>query len=452
MPPGKFISLMGRRHRKIPAKPVMVKIESLSHEGRGIGHIDNKTVFVDGALPGETVMFQYRRRKSGFDEGKTIEVIHASPDRILPECEHYDVCGGCSLQHMPSIMQLAHKQQVLLEQLQHMGGTVPEEILPPVTGPVWRYRRKARLAVKYVEKKHKVLVGFREKYSSFVAEISRCIVLHPAVGEILSELQKLVCSISIYRRIPQIEIAVAENKTALVFRHLADFTPEDVNLMRCFADEHDVQIYLQPYGPDSIQPLDPGRYEDLKYSFATYGLEFVFLPTDFTQINYEMNVKMVDLVLSLLSPGDNDHVLDLFCGLGNFTLAISQQGSLVTAVDGDEGLVARARYNARINKLLNIDFHVANLGDEDISNEFIRQSYTKILLDPPRSGAREVINQLDFDGVVKIVYVSCNPSTLARDADILVNEKGFRLVKTGIMDMFPHTTHVESMALFEKQG
>ena len=435
---------MGRRHRKIPADPVMATIESLSHEGRGITHINNKTVFVDGALPGETVKFQYRRRKAKYDEGRAIEIVHASHDRVLPECEHYGVCGGCSLQHMPSSMQLKHKQQVLLEQLQHIAGTRPEEIMPAVTGPVWHYR-------KYVEKKHKVLVGFREKYSPFIADISRCIVLHSAVGEILTALQQLISNISIYRQIPQIEVAIGENKTALVIRHLGDFIPGDLDLMKKFAVEHDVQIYLQPAGLDSIHPLVAEQNGPLTYSLSDRGLEFVFLPTDFTQINYEINNKTVNLAMSLLSPGKNDRILDLFCGLGNFTLALSQHGSQVTAIDADEGLVSRARYNARTNNQSNIDFHVANLGDEDIKDEFIKQAYNKILLDPPRSGAREIISQLDFGPVEKIVYVSCNPATLARDTGILVNEKGYKLVKTGIMDMFPHTTHVESMALYEKQ-
>jgi len=439
---------MPRRHKILSAEPVAAQIESLSHEGRGIAYVNGKTTFIDGTLPGEKVLFQYRRRRARYDEGKLTEIINPSPERVDAPCEHYDQCGGCSLQHTTPQFQIERKQAVLLEQLQYIGRVQPEQILPPLAGPVWGYRRKARLSVKYVEKKGRVLVGFLEKYSPYVADLKSCVVLQPSVGLILTDLQTVISQLSVHRKIPQIEIAVTDKTTALVFRHIMPLTESDLAILKKFEDKHKVDIYLQPAGLESVTPLSPGNATALSYCLPEHNVEIFFEPTDFIQNNYEINVSMVNLALELLEPGGSDHVLDLFCGLGNFSLPLARKSARVTGVDGDTGLIERARSNSRHNKVTNIEFHIANLADQDLQAGFLQHEYQKVLLDPPRAGAPEIIYNMDFKGVKRIVYVSCNPATLARDAGILVETKGFHLQKAGVMDMFPHTSHIESIALF----
>ena len=442
---------MSRRHKKLPLAPVETIIESLSHEGRGVSHIDGKTIFIDGALAGETVMFRYRRSHSRYAEGSLEEVIaNTSADRVEAKCKHFSICGGCSLQHLSPDKQIQHKESVLLELLKHIGGVQAEKILPALTGPLWGYRHKARLGVKHVLKKEKVLVGFREKYSSYVADIDSCEVLHPAVGRILDKLAALIADLTVHNKIAQIEVAVADNKTALIFRNLADLSGEDVKKLHDFGEEYNLSIYLQSAGPDSVVPLSGEQQDDLCYQLDEGDITIHFAATDFTQVNVEINQKMVKRVIALLDIQPEDTILDLFCGLGNFTLPLALRAKHVTGVEGADALVQKARHNAALNNIANTRFLLADLSQSPLQQDIIADKYNKILLDPPRSGAQAVIEQLNLKKVETLVYVSCNPATLARDAGILVKEKGFKLTSAGVMDMFPHTTHVESIAVFER--
>ncbi len=437
-----------RRRNKIPEGLFKADIESLSHEGRGVAHIEGKTVFIENALPGEQVEFKYVSKRAKFDQGVAEKIITANEQRIEPECQYFGYCGGCSLQHMTPDAQLAHKQSVLLEQLTHIGNVEPELVLPPLEGPSFGYRHKARLAAKHVVKKEKVLVGFREKRSPFVADITECKVLHPDVGLKFTALQQLIESLSIYNQIPQIEVAVSYNGTALVLRHLADFSDEDIAKLNTFEDEHQLKLYLQPGGYDSVERLNKSDTDELFYKLDDHDITIYFKPVDFTQINVEINKKMLNLAIELLEPNKDENILDLFCGVGNFTLPLARKAKSVVGIEGDKGLVERAKNNAIKNNIENVEFYAANLAELDKSNEFMKGSYDKILLDPARTGAKEIIEALDTKNVKRIVYVSCNPATFARDAGILVNDKGFKLTKAGVMDMFPHTTHVESIGLF----
>lgn len=436
------------RRKKLSVEPVTATIESLTHEGRGITHVNGKTVFVDGALPGETVSFQYIRQRSRFNEARLLEILAPAPERIAPKCSFYGICGGCSFQHVDSHFQLKHKQNTLLEQLRHTGGVQPEIILPPMTGPGWGYRRRARLAVRYVDKKQKVLVGFREKKSSFVADIDQCEVLHPAVGSILQDLQALISRLTVFRQLPQVEIAVADNATALVLRHLSELCDNDCELLRQFSADHELDIYLQAGGLETITPLMPEHAKPLTYTLPEHDISIEFIPTDFVQVNAHINRAMINLALDLLDLDNQDEVLELFCGLGNFTLPVARYCRHVVGIEGDIGLIRRADQNAMKNNIGNVDFHAANLADNSLQAEFMHRDFNKVLIDPPRSGALEIIRQLAFNNVDRIIYISCNPATFARDAGMLVREKGFRLLKAGVMNMFPHTSHIESIALF----
>ncbi len=440
---------MSRRRRKLPLEPVLATIETLSHEGRGITHVDGKTIFVDGALKGESVMFRYRGSRAKFAEGSIEELIdNISVDRVEPACKHYSVCGGCSLQHMSAEKQIEHKEQVLQEQLQHIGGVTAEQILPPLTGPLWAYRHKARLGVKHVAKKDKVLVGFREKYSSYVADIDSCEVLHPSVGKILRELGELISGLSVYNKIAQIEVAVSGQKTVLIFRNLADLSGEDINKVDAFANQYELAIYLQPGGPSTVMPLPGQDHSELSYLLEEGNISIQFSATDFTQVNVDINQQMVKRVVSLMDIQAADNVLDLYCGLGNFTLPMALKANQITGVEGAEPMVEKARHNAKLNNIENVNFISADLSAPLI--EALRtDSYDKVLLDPPRSGAQFVVEEMKMKNVRRLIYVSCNPATLARDAGILVRDKGFKLVRAGVMDMFPHTSHVESIAVFE---
>lgn len=444
---------MARRRKKLPQQPVSANIESLSHEGRGIAHVDGKTVFVNGGLPGEEVSFQYKKQRSKYDEAQALEITNPAAQRINARCEFFGLCGGCSLQHMQHDFQIEHKQAVLMEQLTHIGNIKPKSIIPPLTGPQWGYRRKARLGVKFVEKKGKVLVGFREKYSPFVADMSHCEVLHPSVGLLLEPLQTLVADLSLIKQIPQIEVAIGDDVSVLVFRHLADFSEDDMDKLRAFGEEHKVHVYCQSGGLDTVLPLPGTTPPTLSYSLPEYDVVMNFLPTDFTQVNYEINRQMVHRALELLEVDSTDRVLDLFCGIGNFTLPLARKAASVFGIEGEQGLVERAKQNALSNNINNAEFRAIDLTKEDLNEdfrgiEFFNKGFNKLLLDPARNGAQEVIEKLNLSSVDRIVYVSCNPATLARDAGILVNSKGFKLAQAGIMDMFPHTTHVESIAVF----
>lgn len=439
-----------RRRARLPEGEFDALITGLTHDGKGVARIADKATFIQGALEGEQVRFRYTARKRSYDEGMATEVHQHSPDRVEPRCPHYAICGGCSLQHMHPDAQISAKQGVLLENLRQLGNVEAESVLSPLSNEhPWGYRRKARLGVKWVPKKGRVLVGFRERGSSKVAELEECHVLHPRVGGILRELSELIGKLSIRDRIPQIEMAMDDERCVLIFRHLDPLSESDLCALRSFGKVHDIVPYLQPGGPDTVEPLDPPGVE-LHYALPSEDLDLAFEPGDFTQVNTEINRKMVARAISMLQPGAGDRVLDLFCGVGNFTLPLARHAGAVTGVEGDERLVARARANAVRNGLDNTDFFTANLYEELEPAAWLDRKFNKALLDPPRSGAQQVLSLLPRMGVEELVYVSCYPGTLARDAGELVREHGYRLVSAGVMDMFPHTGHVESIALFRR--
>ncbi len=443
---------MGRRRKRnrLPSEPVEAEIESLTHDGKGVAHIDGKATFIHGSLAGERVEFLYTGRWRKHDEGRVVEVLEPSSDRVEARCDRFGICGGCSLQHMNHEAQIQAKQQAMLEALLHIGKVTPEKVLPPLmSGSSWGYRRKARLGVRYVPKKGGALVGFRERGSSRVAELTCCHVLHPLVGERLPELRALIDALSIRDQVPQIEMAMGDETCVLIFRLLQSASPEDLSLLADFGARHRLAIYLQEGGPETVKPLS-GTPAELTYGLPEFDLRFRFLPNDFTQVNSDLNRQMVSLAVAMLNPQPEDRVLDLFCGLGNFTLPLARRAGGVTGVEGDAGLVARARENAERNGLSNARFYTANLYAPLEQEPWMQQDYNKALLDPPRSGAQEVLPLLPKLGIESIVYVSCYPGTLARDAGILHHEYGYRLVAAGVMDMFPHTAHVESIARFEK--
>ena len=444
-----------RRKKRLPEEPVEVEITAMSSEGRGIAHVDERTVFIDQALPGERVLFKYTRLTSKIAEGCTVEVLQASDLRVEPKCEAFKMCGGCSLQHMSSAAQIDLKQSMLLDQLKH-NDVIPEEILPPLLGPEYGYRTKARLGVRYVHKKEKVLVGFRERNSSFITETSRCEVLHASVGEIIEDLARCINQMEAKRSIAQIEVAVGDNQTVLVFRHLEELSAEDRKILTDFCETRSLVCYLQAGKPDDLELLTPQQAETLHYFLptddesSTKDLKIEFQPSDFTQVNPEINKRMVLNAMDYLDLKPTDKVLDLFSGLGNFSLAMAKHCQQVTAVEGSLVMVKKARDNALLNDISNVEFIYADLyGDEVLSAPWLKQKYDKILLDPPRSGAAEILPALKKMQATKIVYVSCHPATLARDAAVLVHELGYKLKMAGIMNMFPHTGHVESIAVFE---
>ncbi len=431
-------------------REVEIEIQDLSHDGRGVGRLDGKAVFVAGALPGERVRANLTTRKRHFDEARTLEVLQASDLRVEPRCAAFGLCGGCALQHLDPAEQIAAKQRVLLENLERIGHVEPESILEPLTDSPWGYRRKARLGVKFVRKKDRVLVGFREAADPrFIADCQRCEVLVPEVGERLAELAELVSQLSIREQLPQIEVAAGDNQTALVLRHLQPLTEDDRQLLAAFAQRSGLAIFLQPGGNDSIQPLDPEQLP-LRFALDDGALSLEFRPLDFVQVNAGMNHRMIALALELLQLAPEHRVLDLFCGLGNFTLPIARRVASVVGVEGEAGLVQRARDNAARNTIHNAQFHAADLAKPLAGAEWLAADYDRLLLDPPRTGADGIIAQLPLARIPRLVYVSCHPGSLARDAGILVREHGYRLLKAGVMDMFPHTAHVESIAVFER--
>jgi len=440
-----------RRAPRLPEEAVQVEVESLSAEGRGIAHVDDRIVFIDQALAGETVLFKYTKLSKTIAEAKAIEILQPSPDRVEAKCSAFEMCGGCSLQHMSADKQLELKQKTFLDHLEHIGNVKPENLLPPLTGPLWGYRHKARLGVRYVRKKDRVMVGFRERSSSFITDTEQCEVLHPSVGLLLTELSASIARMEQKERIPQIEVAVGDNQTVLVFRHLEPLPETDREILRELAVKHDFVIYLQAGSPDELEALYPQQPEILYYDLPKHNIRVEFQPSDFTQVNPEINRDMLDRALDFLQLNEKDHVLDLFCGLGNFSLPMARQCAQLTAVEGSSAMVKKARDNAAKNKIDNVEFYMADLySDEIASAPWLKKKYNKILLDPPRSGADAVLRYLAKMDAERIVYVSCHPATLARDAGVLVNELGYRLSDAGIMDMFPHTKHVESIAVFVK--
>jgi 23S rRNA (uracil1939-C5)-methyltransferase len=424
-------------------------VDALSHDGRGIAHIEGKTVFLDGGLPGETVSFIYNKRRTKFDEGTVLTVTQGSPDREVPKCVYFGTCGGCALQHLRPLAQIQHKQSVLIEQLRHFGQVVPETVLEPLESVSMGYRRKARLGVRFVTKKNKVLIGFREKRSHFLLDMDTCEVLDPKISQIIPALKLFIATLEALKSIPQIEVAVGDTEAALVFRHMEPLSESDKAKFIAFGMEHDLHIYLQSAGIDSIQAIYPKAVNRLSYQLPAFGLTFLFHPTDFTQVNFDINKKMVSRAIALLALKSTDRVLDLFCGLGNFTLAMATLAKEVVGVEGSEYLCKRAEDNALHNKLTNVKFYAADLYKLEEA-PWTQEHYDAVLIDPPRTGALPVMDLISQLGVSKVVYVSCNPATLARDVGVLVHQHGFRLMTSGVMDMFPHTTHVESIALLIK--
>lgn len=443
---------MRRVKSKPDTTPQRAQVVNLSHDGKGVARINGKATFIQGALPGEIVEFQYTRVKKDFDEGRLLTVIEPSPLRVEPKCPHYQMCGGCSMQHLNEAEQIHFKQEQLLDLLSRFGHTQPQSVLAPLTSNHWNYRNKARMSVRFVEKKQSAMVGFRERNNPrYITEISQCPVLNAKLDKDIIPLRTLINDMDDKHCIAQIEVAAGDSEIALIFRNMNPLSDNDELKIKEFAAEYDYKIFLQPGGPDSVFCFYPvGANEYLGYSLPDHHIDFQFHPNDFTQVNAALNRSMVNLALELMDLKSSDIVLDLFCGLGNFSLPMAKYCSRVIGVEGSETMVERAYLNARTNHLANVDFYAANLDDVTEVNKLVQQSFNKVLIDPPRSGALEIVKQIDAINPERIVYVSCNPVTLARDTDVLVNQKGYVLEKAGVMDMFPHTAHVESIALFIK--
>lgn len=439
-----------RRRRKLPEQPLELRIDDLSHDGRGVATHGEKRIFIRGALPGERVMARITACKRRYDEGEVLEIIEASADRIAPRCPHFGTCGGCSLQHLDPARQIESKHNSLQQNLSRIGKVEPVTWWKPLTGPAWGYRRKARLSVRYVHAKERVLVGFRETYGRFVADMQECHVLDPRVASQLGALSSLIFGMEARQTIAQIEVACGDDSCALVFRHLEPLGDSDLGSLRDFARASGLAVMLQPAGPDSITALEPDRV-DLSFRLPEYGLDLAFGPSDFVQVNAAINQDMIARALELLDVRENHRVLDLFCGLGNFTLPIATRAGLVVGVEGDSELVQKATTNAARNGVTNACFYTADLAAEPGAAPWLRERYDSVLIDPPRSGAEAVLPHIVASGARRIVYVSCHPASLARDAGVLVHQFGFRLVGAGVMDMFPHTGHVESIALFDRE-
>ncbi|WP_115512203.1 23S rRNA (uracil(1939)-C(5))-methyltransferase RlmD [Xanthomonas arboricola] len=444
---------MARTRNRFDRTPFQTAIIDLSHDGRGVARRDGeggKVTFISGALPGELVRAEPTARSRHFDEAKTVDVLEASPQRVTPRCPHFGVCAGCVLQHLEESQQIVAKQRVLMDNLERIGHVSPQTVLPALVGDTWGYRRKGRFSVRRVEKKDKTLVGFRELDPRFVADLSVCYTVIPEIGEKIPLLAALIENMDGKRDIPQIEFIAGDDAVALTIRHMQPLSERDRQAWVEFAQTHGFAIFLQPGGVDSVHSLWP---QDVPLSFRLpqWDVELAFRPLDFIQVNASLNQKMIAHALTLLDAKPDDRVLDLFCGLGNFPLPLARTVREVVGVEGDAGLVARAKENAQRNGLDNAQFYAADLTQDQRNTPWMRQGFDKLLLDPPRSGALEVLQQLPLKKFERIVYVSCHPGSLARDAGYLVNEQRFTLVSAGAMDMFPHTAHVESIAVFERR-
>jgi 23S rRNA (uracil1939-C5)-methyltransferase len=399
-------------------------------------------------LPGEQVTSQRVRRHRNYDEARLLAVERPSPMRVAPRCPHFGVCGGCAMQHLDPLAQLQAKERHLFDELERVARLRPVERLAPIAADSWGYRRRARLGVKYVPKKGGVLVGFRENLSPLIAQIGECAVLPPQVSALIQPLAALIGALTIRARLPQIEVAVADNALALVLRVLEAPTEADREALHAFAQRHSVELYLQPGGLASIEPLIPPATE-LHYRLGEHDLTLGFAPTDFIQVNARVNERMIARAIEQLAPRPGDRLLDLYCGLGNFSLPLARRVAFVAGVEGDRALVARARANAVANHVPNAVFSAADLGEAPAAGAWAEESYDLVLLDPPRAGARAAAGQMARWRPRRVLYVSCHPSSLARDAGVLVHELGFTLTRAGVIDMFPHTAHVESMAVFD---
>jgi 23S rRNA (uracil1939-C5)-methyltransferase len=427
----------------------IARIESLDREGRGVAHVEGKTIFVDGAVTGEEVEYSPYRKKPSFELAQVLRIAKESPSRVSPRCAFFGTCGGCSMQHVDERTQVAAKQRVLEDALWHVGRVRPETMLRPLHGLPWGYRRRARMSARWVEKKGGSLVGFRERKSTYVTDMTSCEVLAPSVSALIRPLRVLCDSLALRERIPQIEVAVGDALTVLVLRVLEPVGAEDAERLKRFAEEHAVQFWLQPAGPDSARPFWPLDAPELYYTLPQFDVRIAFGPTDFTQVNHAVNRLLVSRALALLDPRPGERIGDFFCGLGNFTLPIARGGAEVLGVEGSAALLARAQANAAANGLADrCRFAMANLFEPEECARL--PACDKALLDPPREGAIELVKSFGAKQPSRIVYVACDPATLARDAGVLVNALGYRLSAAGVINMFPHTSHVESIALFER--
>jgi 23S rRNA (uracil1939-C5)-methyltransferase len=447
--------LSGRSRRIVSGVEEVATVAALTHDGEGIVR-EGKAAFIPGALPGESVRFRRTRRHRQHDEAELLEVLQPSAARVAARCAHFGICGGCALQHLSPLAQLEVKETELRDNLERVGRVTPREWLPPLRGPVWNYRRRARLGSKFVTKKDRVVVGFRERLAPYVAELKRCEVLAQPLDGLIEPLAAMLNELSVRQRLPQIEVAVADNVIALVLRVLEPPSADDLERLRAFAAMHSVRFYLQEGGLHSVRPLEDRStvaLEPLHYALPRFDLKLEFTPTDFVQINAQVNEELVSRAVDMLQLTDSAAVLDLFCGIGNFTLALARRAGRVVGVEGEQGLVERARHNARRNDIANAEFHVADLSRQpEPTAPWLKANYTHVLLDPPRAGAAAVLGTVSRLNARRVLYISCHPGSLARDLGVLVNEHGMSLVAAGVLDMFPHTTHVESLALLEPGG
>ena len=440
---------MGRSRKKLSDQPFELEISSFDSKGLGLAEFEEKRLHVFDALPGERVIARNLFGRKNRGKVETLEVLRPSADRVEARCPSFGNCGACSLQHMSMDTQLARKQSALLRSLREVGGVEPAQIYAPLDASHWNYRRKARLSVRDVVAKDRVLIGFRERNGRYVAEIDECHILHAVIAEALPKLSSLFQSLDCRSSIPQVEVACGDVRCAMIIRHLEELSGRDIEALRSFARETGVGIFLQAAGPESVNLLEPAGFQ-LEYAFEQLDLRFQFEPLDFIQVNGELNQQMVMRALELLDPQPEDNLLDLFCGLGNFTLPLARRGGQVTGMEGSAEMVERARANAVLNGLANVEFHMADLYQPADAPPWPPARYNKILLDPPRSGAQDLLPWIAASGVSRVLYISCNPETLARDAGILVSQHNFNFSGAGVMNMFPHTHHSEAIALFER--
>lgn len=435
----------------------IAQIESLDHEGRGVAHVEGKTIFIEGALPYEVVTYSSFRKKPSYENAVAVDVLKDSYMRTQPSCPHYGVCGGCSMQHVEFTAQVAIKQRVLEDNLARIGKVRPQVVMTPIAGPAWGYRHRARLSARLVEKKGGVLVGFHEKRSSFIADMNECHILPKHISALITPLRQMIYQLSINNRMPQVEVAVGSDVDILVFRNMDAITDADVAILKGFSDQYSqsgrpLQMWLQPKGPETCYPIYPLDAPRLTYRLADFNVEMPYYPTEFTQVNPDINNVMVARALRLLDPQAGERIADMFCGIGNFTLPIARSGATVHGMEGSQALVKRAVENATHNGLQDkVSYEMANLFDVTEESLAALGKFDKMLIDPPRDGAIQLVKAFTEETAPqRLVYVSCNPSTLARDAGILVHTKGYTLKSAGIVNMFPHTGHVESIAWFEK--
>ena len=425
-----------------------VRIIDLTHDGHGVAALGERRVFVAGALPGERVRLAARRRRRQYHEADLLEILETSPGRVEPPCEYFGRCGGCVLQHLSYAAQIPFKQEVVAQALSRIAGVEPEAWLEPIIGPQWHYRRRARLGVRFVKGKHRVLAGFKERATRYVTDMLSCRVLVEPLDTLPGELGRLIGQTTLKRRLPQAELAAGEDACAVVLRVLDEPTAADLALFAEFGQTRGVDVYLQRGGPGTVRALDPETARPLAYRLPDFDVTLRFAPTDFLQVNAQVNAALVAQTLRQLGVGPTDRVLDLFCGLGNFSLPLARRAHRVLGAEGDGGLVARAARNAQLNGLPNATFVAGDLNQPAWS--FMREHWDLVVLDPPRSGASAVVGQMARMAPRRIAYVSCHPATLARDTRALVESQGYRLIAAGIADMFPHTHHVEALAVFER--